>query len=49
MNEWLENLIDTIFALGVLVIFAMAIGQVIDNQAARLDPASPYATKDFRK
>lgn len=40
MPEWLEAALDMVLALGVLLIFAIAFGQAIDNHAARLDPAS---------
>lgn len=42
MDERWEDALAVLFAMGLMVIVAMAIGQAIDNQAARHDPASQY-------
>lgn len=49
MNDKWEEALAVLFAMGFMVIVAMIIGQLIDNQAARIDPASPYVSKEFRK
>ena len=49
MNDKWEEALAVLLAMGFMIIAAIAIGQIIDNQAARIDPASPYATKEFRK
>lgn len=38
----IEGVLDVAFALAGLILFAMAFGLALDNQAAGLDPASPY-------
>lgn len=49
MNDKWEEALAVLFAMGFMIIAAIAIGQIIDNQAARIDPASPYVSKEFRK
>lgn len=40
-DKW-EEAFAVLFAMGFMVIIALAIGQALDNQAARHDPASTY-------
>ncbi len=38
----IETALEIAMALGCLFLFAMALGLALDNQAARLDPSTPY-------
>lgn len=41
MSERWEDGLAMLFALGFMVVAGMALGQAIDNYAARQDPAAP--------
>ena len=43
----IETALELAFALFGLLLFAMVLGVVIDNHAARLDPASPYYASPY--
>lgn len=48
MMEWLEEAACLMVAVGGLLLFAYAFWLALDNHAARLDPASPYAHQQAR-
>lgn len=44
-----EDVLSIVFAVAFMLLAAMAIGQVIDNHAARSDPASTHYAGSARK
>ncbi len=42
MMTYLEGALEAVLPLAMLALFAMALGQALDNHAARLDPSTPY-------
>lgn len=46
MPEWLTTFLEVLLAALVAILFGAALGNVIDNYAASVDPSTPYYSKE---